>query len=94
MASPHAGLIQATDGNFYGTLYVGGTYSDGSIFSVTPSGILKTLHSFNGMQGSSRPTRGWSRIRMGMSTEQQPRTVVGLAMMARSSCYLWVSAHS
>jgi uncharacterized repeat protein (TIGR03803 family) len=42
-----AGLIQATDGNFYGTTWdsVGGT-NFGTIFKITPSGGLTTLHSF------------------------------------------------
>jgi uncharacterized repeat protein (TIGR03803 family) len=43
---PEAGLIQATDGNFYGTT-VGNT-----VFKITPNGTLTTLHSFNGTDGS------------------------------------------
>ena len=51
---PYAGLVQATDGNFYGTTYVGGTVfcggvndiNCGSVFEVTPSGTLTTLYSF------------------------------------------------
>src|SRR5271157_5210920 len=45
---PLAGLIQATDGNLYGTTLFGGTYGAGTVFSITPSGILATLHSFDG----------------------------------------------
>jgi uncharacterized repeat protein (TIGR03803 family) len=43
------GLIQATDGNFYGTTYGGGTKGfngGGTIFKITPSGQLTTLYSF------------------------------------------------
>lgn len=39
-------LIQARDGNFYGTSAVGGTNAKGSIFEVTPTGTLSTLYSF------------------------------------------------
>lgn len=39
-------LIQATDGNFYGTTYQGGTEGDGTIFEITASGVLTTLHNF------------------------------------------------
>jgi uncharacterized repeat protein (TIGR03803 family) len=44
--SPVAGLIQATAGNFYGTTVSGGTLGAGTIFKITPSGTLTTLHSF------------------------------------------------
>jgi uncharacterized repeat protein (TIGR03803 family) len=54
---PSAGLIQATDGNFYGTTAWGGTYFCGSfncgtVFKITPSGTLTTLHSFNAFDGA------------------------------------------
>jgi uncharacterized repeat protein (TIGR03803 family) len=45
-ANSTAGLIKATDGNFYGTTSEGGANSDGSIFRITPSGALTTLYSF------------------------------------------------
>ena len=50
--SPRAELIQATDGNFYGTTYAGGANNDcgyqscGTVFRLTPSGELTTLYSF------------------------------------------------
>ncbi len=43
-----APLIQATDGNFYGTTYG----SPGTIFSVTPQGTFTTLHTFAGNDGN------------------------------------------
>jgi uncharacterized repeat protein (TIGR03803 family) len=46
-------LVQATDGNLYGTTYrdgVNGNY--GTIFRITLSGKLKTLHSFDGTDGA------------------------------------------
>ena len=49
---PYAPLIQATDGNFYGTTTQGGGPSNfGEIFKITPSGRLTVLHSFNGTDG-------------------------------------------
>ena len=45
-ASPYAGLVQGTDGNFYGTTFEGGTGNGGTIFGMTPSGDLTTLYSF------------------------------------------------
>jgi uncharacterized repeat protein (TIGR03803 family) len=40
------GLVQATDGNLYGTTLSGGAYSVGTVFEITPSGALTTLYSF------------------------------------------------
>jgi uncharacterized repeat protein (TIGR03803 family) len=45
-ANSAAGLIQATDGNLYGTTSEGGAHSDGSIFRISPNGALTTLYSF------------------------------------------------
>jgi uncharacterized protein (TIGR03437 family) len=47
-ASPEGGLIQATDGNFYGTTRLGGFHDEGTIFSITPAGIKTTLYNFGG----------------------------------------------
>jgi uncharacterized repeat protein (TIGR03803 family) len=38
-------VIQGTDGNFYGTAS-GGTYDQGQVFRMTPSGELTTIYSF------------------------------------------------
>ena len=52
-AAPTAGLVQGTDGNFYGTTTTGGTDNDGTLFQVTPQGVLTVLHSFSGSDGSN-----------------------------------------
>jgi uncharacterized repeat protein (TIGR03803 family) len=44
--NPYAGLVQGTDGNFYGTTLQGGTNDSGSVFQITPAGTLTTLYSF------------------------------------------------
>ena len=45
---PYGPLVQAPDGNFYGTTNSGGTGADnaGTIFKITPGGILTTLYNF------------------------------------------------
>jgi uncharacterized repeat protein (TIGR03803 family) len=45
---PIAGVIQGSDGNFYGTTGYGGAhgYKYGTVFKLTPSGKLTTLYSF------------------------------------------------
>ena len=45
-ANPSGTLIQAADGNFYGTTYDGGADGGGTVFEITPSGTLTSLHSF------------------------------------------------
>jgi uncharacterized repeat protein (TIGR03803 family) len=48
---PTGGLIQATDGDFYGTMPGGGAYGQGTVFKLTPSGALTTLYSFCARSG-------------------------------------------
>jgi uncharacterized repeat protein (TIGR03803 family) len=48
---PYAGVIQGSDGNFYGTTYQGGASGFGTVFKLTPSGTETVLYSFAG--GSS-----------------------------------------
>jgi uncharacterized repeat protein (TIGR03803 family) len=52
-ANPYGGLLQAKDGNFYGTTSYGGANNiHGTVFKITPAGALTTLHDFNGADGS------------------------------------------
>src|ERR1039457_6364110 len=48
---PEGALIQATDGDFYGTTVRGGTSSDGTAFKITPTGTFTPLHSFDVTDG-------------------------------------------
>jgi uncharacterized repeat protein (TIGR03803 family) len=45
-----AALVQASNGDFYGTNQASGAYDAGTIFKLTPSGVLTTLHSFCSLQ--------------------------------------------
>jgi uncharacterized repeat protein (TIGR03803 family) len=45
-------VLQATDGNFYGTTASGGPApSSGTVFRMTPAGDLAVLHTFSGTDG-------------------------------------------
>jgi uncharacterized repeat protein (TIGR03803 family) len=52
-SNPYAGLIQATDGNFYGTTFNGGNGHFGTVFKITAGGALATLHSFTNTDGAN-----------------------------------------
>jgi uncharacterized repeat protein (TIGR03803 family) len=52
-SSPLAGLVQATNGDLYGTTSGGGAYSFGTVFKMTPSGMLTTIHGFDMTDGAN-----------------------------------------
>src|SRR5277367_1580098 len=52
-ANPEAGLVQATNGEFYGTTELGGANGIGTVFKITSKGTLTTLHSFDGTDGAN-----------------------------------------
>jgi uncharacterized repeat protein (TIGR03803 family) len=48
---PSAPPIQAKDGNFYGVTYRGGSNDTGTVYKLTPTGVLTILHSFTNTTG-------------------------------------------
>ncbi len=56
-SGPASSLIQASDGNFYGTTASGGTQACivgcGTVFQITPDGAFTTLYRFSGPDGSA-----------------------------------------
>jgi|SRR5579871_996340 len=55
---PHASVLQARDGNFYGTTFAGGAYGRGTVYKITPNGTLTVLHNFSGGQDGAFPNAG------------------------------------
>jgi uncharacterized repeat protein (TIGR03803 family) len=53
-STPLAGLINI-DGTMYGTTLYGGPGGHGSVFSITPGGTEKMLHSFDNGSGGGEP---------------------------------------
>jgi uncharacterized repeat protein (TIGR03803 family) len=51
-ANPYDTLLQATDGNFYGTAQYGGAHGLGVVFKITTQGTFTVLHSFDSTDGS------------------------------------------
>jgi len=59
--APQAGLASSTDGNFYGATFSGGANGSGTVFKITPNGMLTTLYSFcvhSGCTDGSGPIGG------------------------------------
>ena len=50
---PYSGLVQATDGNFYGAAEASGNNGAdcGTLFRITPSGVFTVIHTFAGTDG-------------------------------------------
>jgi uncharacterized repeat protein (TIGR03803 family) len=51
-ANPWGGLVQAADGNLYGTAQEAGAYGFGTVFRLAPSGQFATVAQFDGFLGS------------------------------------------
>src|SRR5579859_7334413 len=62
-ANPVAGLVQGSDGNFYGTTEYGGDMSTfvtggGTVFKIGTNGVLSTLYAFTGGNDGEWPFAG------------------------------------
>ncbi len=55
---PDAGLTLGADGNYYGTTYALGANATGSVFKITPTGNLTTLHEFGAVDSNKANTDG------------------------------------
>lgn len=53
---PEGRLLQASDGNFYGTTNYGGSDDVGTLFRLTPSGGFTVLHSMDGDSEGAYPS--------------------------------------
>jgi uncharacterized repeat protein (TIGR03803 family) len=55
---PIAQLVQASDGNLYGTTEIGGAYGLGTVFKVTLDGVETVLYSFGANPLNGSPPQG------------------------------------
>jgi uncharacterized repeat protein (TIGR03803 family) len=78
---PQAALTQGTDGNFYGTTYLGGAYGYGSVFQITPTGVLTTIYSFCAQRGCIDGTNPSAGLVLGTDGN-----LYGTTLLAGANC--------
>jgi uncharacterized repeat protein (TIGR03803 family) len=83
---PYAGLVQAADGNFYGTTVSGGANNDGTVFKITPSGTLTTLYSFCSQSGCTDGDQPYAGLVQGTDGNLYGTTYYGGAGAYESEC--------
>jgi uncharacterized repeat protein (TIGR03803 family) len=63
-ALPAGRLVRGSDGNFYGTTSQGGQFDGGTVFQITPAGVLTVLHSLRAPKIISNATSAlFNRVR-------------------------------
>jgi uncharacterized repeat protein (TIGR03803 family) len=76
--NPVAGVIQATDGNFYGTTYAYGAGDDGgTVFRITSGGTLTTLYSFCSQPGCTDGRGPFAALVQATSGDFYGTTLIG-----------------
>ena len=75
--SPYAGLVQATNGDLYGTTEHGGASGDGTVFKITPNGALTTLRSFCAQSGCTDGTNADAGLLQGTNGDFYGTTEYG-----------------
>lgn len=75
--SPYAGMARGSDGNYYGTAYLGGAAFKGTIFRITPTGVISNLHSFSGTFGSGDGSNPYAPLLLGKDGNFYGTTIGG-----------------
>jgi uncharacterized repeat protein (TIGR03803 family) len=86
-ADPHAGLVLGSDGNFYGEASGGGESNSGTIFKITPDGVLATLYSFCSQSGCSDGADPWNLLVQATDGSFYSTTILGGASSACSDLF-------
>ncbi len=75
--SPFAGLLQGPDGSFYGSTGYGGADGFGTIFDVTPSGVLSVLYTSCSQPGCTDGASPSARLVAGSDGSFYGTTIFG-----------------
>jgi uncharacterized repeat protein (TIGR03803 family) len=84
--SSMAGLLQASDKNFYGTAQLGGSEDEGTIFRITPAGKFTTLFTF--CQQNNCPTGGEPGAALMQATDGN---LFGTDIAGAGNCFIEVA---
>jgi len=76
-ANPSASLIQATNGDFYGTTTGGGAFGNGTVFQITAAGNLTTLYSFCAQANCADGSSPWAGLVQARNGDFYGVTAVG-----------------
>jgi uncharacterized repeat protein (TIGR03803 family) len=99
-ANPYGALIQAADGNLYGTIFSGGASYSGAIFKMTLAGAVTTIYSFDGTDADrsysglvqGRDGKLYGTTYYGGATGESAGTVFSLSLASTSAPLPSVSA--
>jgi uncharacterized repeat protein (TIGR03803 family) len=78
--NPYGPIIQASDGNLYGTTHFGGSSGYGVVYKITPAGVYKVLFNFNATSGL-RPTAGLVQATDGKFYGAAPAAATGYGIV-------------
>ena len=81
---PQGALIQATNGDLYGTTYGGGANGGGTVFKITPNGRLTTVYSFCSQSQCTDGSSPYAGLVQGTDGNLYGTTVAGGANDARA----------
>jgi uncharacterized repeat protein (TIGR03803 family) len=84
--TPQAGLVQATNGDLYGTTGLNGANGWGTIFKITPDSTLTTLHNFCSQPGCADGSHPAAALNQATNGDLYGTTWFG--GIANPSCYL------
>ena len=73
----YGSLIQAANGNYYGTTHEGGKYGGGTVFEVTPAGKLSDIYNFCAKTNCTDGSRPWSAMVLGSDGNFYGTTNIG-----------------
>ena len=85
--APIAGLVQGSDGNFYGTTTVYGMYGNGTIFQISSGGVLTTLHAFTALDTANSYTNADGANPMGELIEGADGSLYGTTTQGGTNVY-------
>ena len=85
-SSPSSPLVQGLNGNLYGATFYGGSSGDGTVYEITSSGTLTSLHSFCRQTGCSGGANPGGQLILGRDGNFYGLTMIGGANSDPNLC--------